>query len=136
MTAKIKTFVDANVLIAAWRGDFPYSTVAAQIVSDGGRDYVASMYVKMETQAKAEFFNNRDEATFYQTYFDNVAFWVEATAKLADEAYEVARIFGLRALDALHVAAALSVGADEFVTAERATSPLSRVRGVQIVSIK
>jgi hypothetical protein len=38
-------------------------------------------------------------------------------------------------MDALHIAAAIEVGAAEFITAERPTSPLFRVRGVKVVSL-
>jgi predicted nucleic acid-binding protein len=42
---------------------------------------------------------------------------------------------GLAAMDALHVAAALSVGAEEFVTREKKTKPMFRVSSLKVVSI-
>lgn len=51
------------------------------------------------------------------------------------DGYQVACQYGLAALDALHVAAALSVGAEELVTTERKTKPMYRVTGIQITSI-
>ncbi|AHJ28173.1 hypothetical protein NSP_18400 [Nodularia spumigena CCY9414] len=38
-------------------------------------------------------------------------------------------------MDALHVAAALSVGAEEFVTREKKTKPMFRVSSLKVVSI-
>ncbi|WP_313943082.1 MULTISPECIES: hypothetical protein [Calothrix] len=38
-------------------------------------------------------------------------------------------------MDALHVAAALSVGAEEFVTTEKNTKPMFRVSTINVVSI-
>jgi hypothetical protein len=38
-------------------------------------------------------------------------------------------------MDALHIAAALSVNASEFVTTEKLTKPMFRVSGIKIVSI-
>lgn len=42
---------------------------------------------------------------------------------------------GLAAMDALHVAAALLLGADEFVTTEKPGKPIYRVTGFQVVHI-
>jgi hypothetical protein len=38
-------------------------------------------------------------------------------------------------MDALHVAAALQIQADELITTEKPTKPMHRVREIQIVSI-
>ncbi|WP_334951383.1 hypothetical protein [Nostoc sp.] len=38
-------------------------------------------------------------------------------------------------MDALHVAAALSVGAEELVTTEKRTKPMHRVTSINVVSI-
>ena len=41
----------------------------------------------------------------------------------------------LSALDALHVAAAVALGADELVATERPTKPIHRATGVTVVSL-
>jgi predicted nucleic acid-binding protein len=46
------------------------------------------------------------------------------------------KTFGLAAADALHVAAAKDAGVEEFITAEKTTSPLFRVIGISITSIR
>ena len=38
-------------------------------------------------------------------------------------------------MDALHIAAALSIDAEEFVTTEKTTKPMHRVTEIQITSI-
>ncbi|CCI09169.1 MAG: hypothetical protein DWQ51_10615 [Microcystis wesenbergii TW10] len=48
---------------------------------------------------------------------------------------EIAGTYGLAAMDALHVAAALQIQADELITTEKPTKPMHRVREIQIVSI-
>ncbi|ACK71220.1 conserved hypothetical protein [Gloeothece citriformis PCC 7424] len=50
-------------------------------------------------------------------------------------AQDVAAKYGLGALDALHIACAISVEADEFITTEKTTKPLHRVREIQVISI-
>jgi len=47
-----------------------------------------------------------------------------------------ARQYGLSAIDALHVAAAKRLTADELITTERATTPIHRVGGLVVTTIQ
>ncbi|TYT70862.1 type II toxin-antitoxin system VapC family toxin [Microcystis aeruginosa] len=49
--------------------------------------------------------------------------------------HEIAGTYGLAAMDALHVAAALQIQADELITTKKPNKPMHRVREIQIVSI-
>ena len=51
-----------------------------------------------------------------------------------NDALKVASDYGLSALDGLHLAAALAVGADELVTTEGAAKPIHRAAGVRITT--
>jgi len=61
--------------------------------------------------------------------------WADAAPEPVAQAEQVARYHGLNALDALHVAAAIALGADGLVTTERPTKPLHRVTGVAVVGV-
>ncbi|MBN3962511.1 hypothetical protein [Nostoc sp. NMS8] len=50
-------------------------------------------------------------------------------------ASEIACTYGLAAMDALHVAAALQIKADQMITTEKPTKPMHRVTKIQIISI-
>ncbi|WP_242577711.1 hypothetical protein [Chroococcus sp. FPU101] len=50
-------------------------------------------------------------------------------------AQNIASQYGLGALDALHVASAISVSADELITTEKLSKPIHQVREVQVISI-
>jgi predicted nucleic acid-binding protein len=77
-----------------------------------------------------------EEAVFYQSYFENdVDLWVSFSDELAETAQQQARKFGLSALDALHVAAAISARVDEFITTEKPGKPMYRVKGIRVISI-
>ncbi|MGA3326226.1 MAG: hypothetical protein ABSF45_17275 [Terriglobia bacterium] len=41
----------------------------------------------------------------------------------------------LHAMDALHIAAALSVGAEEFITSERSEKPINKVAAITVRTI-
>lgn len=133
----ILTFIDSSVLIVAWRSaDVALQLKALSILADPNRSFVASDFVELEVMPKAVYHKQRTEQMFYQQFFNRLAVKVRNRRGLEASASSVAARFGLNAMDALHIAAALEAGADEFITAERPTSPLSRVRGVKVVSIR
>jgi predicted nucleic acid-binding protein len=130
------TFVDAGVLIAAARGSTDVSAQAMAILDDPDRTFASSEFVRLEVLPKALFNRKSNEAEFYRSFFQAVTHWPDSTDAVVRHAYEVAVRFGLAALDALHVAAALSVGAGEFITTEKRDKPLHRTTGVLVRSIQ
>ena len=52
-----KTYVDSGVLIAAFRGQGDPTARAMQILDDPTREFVSSIYVKLETLPKAIYHN-------------------------------------------------------------------------------
>ncbi len=78
---------------------------------------------------------NTDELNFYEEYFKTVNSWVDNFAQMNDEAMRLGGKYGLGAMDALHIAASHLTKVDEFITAERPTSPLSRVKEFTVLSI-
>lgn len=159
MTA-IRTYIDSGLLFWAYRGGPELYKRAMQILEDPNRLFVSSVFLELEVIPKATYFNRRDEIDFYQTFFDDkvkdwagdpfrnksktgllpqyLQFWrnkADSIGKIVNNSKIQASFFGLNALDALHIAAALSLEADEFVTTEKLTSPLQRVTGLKVVSI-
>jgi len=53
---------------------------------------------------------------------------------VVSRAVELARKYGVKPLDALHLAAAIIGRADRFVTTEGSTSPMLAVREIQVVT--
>jgi|SRR6185295_3134458 len=131
----IRTYLDAGVLIAAARGKEPIAIRALEILDDPNRQFVSSIFLRLELLPKPTYFKNSSEVEFYEAVLDSVVEWAGATDLIVDEDYKEACRFGLAALDALHVAAAASVGADELVTTEGATKPIHRTRSVRVVSL-
>ena len=131
----IITFVDAGVLIAAARGRADVSARAMAILDDPERSFVSSDFVRLEVLPKALFNGKSDEAEFYREFFRAVSHWPADTGSVVRHAYEIGVKFGLSALDALHVAAASSAGAEEFITTEKAGKPLHRATDIRVWSI-
>jgi predicted nucleic acid-binding protein len=130
------TFIDAGVLIAAARGKTDVSAHAMAVLDDPDRTFASSEFVRLEVLPKALFHAKSSEAEFYRSFFEAVTHWPDSTDAVVGHAYDVAGRFGLAALDALHVAAALSVGAEELITTEKRGKPLHRTTGVLVRSIQ
>ena len=131
----MKTFIDSGVLITGWRGQIAPRMKALTILSESNRQFISSPFVQLEVLPKAEYYKNQDELEFYAEFFQSVNHWVQDCDLITKEGLLISKRFGLNALDALHIAAAVIGSADEFVTAERITSPFSRVSLIKIIFI-
>jgi predicted nucleic acid-binding protein len=79
--------------------------------------------------------HRESEVKFYETFFQSVSAWAPIGEPLAEEAFLQARNLDLHAMDALHIAAALSVGAEEFITSERSEKPINKVSAIAVRTI-
>lgn len=130
----ITTFVDANVLITAFRADEPASDAALRLIGSKNRSFVASQYLRLETLRKPIFYRRKEEIEFMETYFDAVTGWARTNDALVQNALIQAVQLDLGAMDALHATAALQMGVQEFITLERPGKALFRVPGFTTLS--
>ncbi|WP_193200833.1 type II toxin-antitoxin system VapC family toxin [Nostoc sp. MG11] len=129
------TFIDSGVLVAAARGVGELSEKALLILEDSNYKFASSEFVKLEVIPKAVYNQKTAETRFYQTFFSAVTHWANDVEQIMQDAYNIGCQYGLAAIDALHIAAALSVNAEEFLTTEKPTKPMFRVTGIKIISI-
>ncbi|GJD18728.1 hypothetical protein RIVM261_036840 [Rivularia sp. IAM M-261] len=129
------TFIDSGVLITAARAMGESSEKALAILEDDEREFASSEFLKLEVIPKATYNQKITEVEIYETFFDEVVYWASDLEQVMRDAYSIGCQYGLAAMDALHIAAALSVNASEFVTTEKPTKPMFRVSGIKIVSI-
>ena len=130
-----KTYIDSGVLISAFQGTQAVSIRANRILNDENREFASSCFVQLEVLPKATFNKQQDEAEFYETFFSTVIHWETDLDRIMLDAYQIACTYGLAAMDAVHVAAALQIKADELITTEKSTKPMHRVREIAIISI-
>jgi predicted nucleic acid-binding protein len=131
----IRTFIDAGVLIAAARGVGIVAERALTILEDPNREFASSIFIKLEVLPKAIYNNRISEVSFYEAYFNAVSYWATDIDKIIQGAYSEVCESGLGAMDALHVTAALSVGAVEFITNEKPEKSIHRTKTVKVISI-
>jgi predicted nucleic acid-binding protein len=130
-----KTYIDSGVLITAFQGIESISIRANQIINDENREFASSRFVQLEVLPKATFNKQQDEAEFYETFFSDVIHWATDLEQIMQDAQQIACTYGLAAMDAIHVAAALQIKADQLITTEKPTKPMHRVMEIQIISI-
>ncbi len=131
-----RTYVDAGVFIAIVRGgQTPLAPRAVALLEDQNRSFCTSVFLRLELLPQAMYHRNATEISFYEDFFTGVRDWATSDASLFAIAERVAARHGLHALDALHVAAAIALDADELVTTEGLNKPIHRVREVRVVSL-
>jgi predicted nucleic acid-binding protein len=130
------TFLDACVLIAAYRGKPPERDRAQALLSDPNRLFVSSPFLYLETVPMALYSRRQSEVEFYRKYFETlVHISVEDVAAIVRLARGEAEHCGMGAMDAFHVAAAHLAETDELVTLERESKPLYRSSLVRVVHL-
>jgi predicted nucleic acid-binding protein len=134
--SKIKTFVDANVLMAAFQGTDELCKKAMQILDDPNRDFIVTDYLKLEVIPQPTFHRRNEEIQFMQTFLDSASLYLEPTSLITDQAIILACKYSLGAMDALHTGAALVSKADALITLEKPEKPLCQVKEIKVVSLR
>ena len=135
--AKLITFVDSGVLITAARGQDPLLQARSlSLLDDPLRDFATSAFVRLEVMPKAVWANNRTERLFYESFFSKASYWLDDYAVAIQRAETEANLYGLGSMDALHIAAAVLLNADEFVTIEKPTKSIHRTKSIKVVSLR
>lgn len=126
-----RTYIDANVLIAAFQGT---SLASLCLLDDPGRRLVVSHYLRLEVLYKPMFCGYDIEVQFMRKVLDQAEV-VGTSDELVKQALVLAMQYDLAPLDALHVSAAVVGQVDELVTLEKQTKPMCRVKEVRVVSL-
>ena len=129
-----RTYLDACVLIAAFRGKEQESRRAFEVIDDPDRSFVVSDYLKLEVLPKPTFHGRTEELDFMRRIIEAAEEEISSSPQITQSALELAGKYNLSPMDALHVSSALVAGVDELVTMEKPTKPICRVKEVKVVS--
>jgi predicted nucleic acid-binding protein len=105
-------------------------------MEDEQREFYTSEMVKLELLPKAIFHKQQAEIEFYTSYFQHARAEHPMTHELARQAFDLAKRYGLAAADALHIAAAIRQGVEEFITSELPGKPPFRVKELAVKSLQ
>ena len=129
-----RTYLDTGVLIAAVRGGFEQAEAAFRILDDPTREFVASEFLRLEILPKPTFHHRTEEQMFYEAFFESVVEWATDLTAVTQDAMIEACEHGLSAMDSLHIASAIQLNADEFITSEKSSKPIFRTKRIQVSS--
>lgn len=129
-----RTYVDSNLIIAAYKAEGELGLRALEILDDPQRQIVVSRAVWLEVLLKAIYHHQRLEQAFCLDIFENAEV-LEWDLNALQRAEALAQRHGIAAMDAIHVALAITAGVDEMVTAEKPQKPMFRVNDILISSI-
>ncbi|MEE4379485.1 MAG: PIN domain-containing protein [Candidatus Competibacteraceae bacterium] len=132
--AKLRTAIDANLLIAAWSGQGFLFEQALIVLEDPERVLIVSDALWLEVMPKALYHAQVAECAFYQAVFARAECLVWSS-ELVDSAKRLAQSYGLAAMDAIHIAVALAADADEFISGEKPGKLMFRVREINTRSL-
>ena len=105
------------------------------VLADDTREFYTAQLVKLETLPKARHEKNLLEQEFYETHFAQAVHCEPLSEDLGKEAEKLAARYGLAGPDALQIAAAIRQGAAEFITSEKPSKPMFRVKEIRVVSL-
>ena len=131
----ILTYIDSGVLIAATMGQANLSHLAFFALTDPNRLYASSIFVRLELLSISKKFRCTEQNELYKVFFETVTYWAEDFSYITQIAYEQSERYGLRAMDALHIAAAVTLGASEIITTQSSDKPIHKTREIRVVSI-
>ncbi len=104
------------------------------ILFDEKRHILVSDLLRLEVQPKPRFLRRLEEEDFMQEILAHGED-IEVTGSVTQHALSLASKCNLAAIDALHAAAAVQAGADQFVTLEKPDKPLCQIQELRVVSL-
>ncbi len=128
----VRTFLDSGVLISAYKGSDSIQQSAIKILDDPNRVFLSSPFIRHEVSPKALYNKQKDEYLFYHRYFRRATFCDDLKLILGHGFREAASA-GVGPMDALHLAAAHLLNADEFITTEKPNKSIHRSTLVKVL---
>lgn len=130
-----RTYLDANVLIAAFRSDEDTAMRAMAVIEDQERQFISSALVRLETLPKPRFHRKTDEVAFIETVLAACHETITIDEHILSQAESLASKYDLSPMDALHASTAIHAHVDEFVTLEKPEKPLCHISGLAVLSL-
>ncbi len=135
MSRRVRTYFDTGIVLRACSARYPASIDATlELITDPEREIVVSRLLALELFPAAIEGKRGDEVAALKSFFNMAGYHVPVDDSLLEDAInEASKNYTLGALDAAHIAAAKAAGCDEFITTEKPTKPMFKVRGIKVV---
>ncbi len=129
-----RTYLDTGVLIVAAAGRDPGARVALEVLNDPARVFLSCPYLDLELLPQVILNHKPRQKEFLETY-------LAATQRIEDmdaifqAAFRESSLSPVSGMDALHIAAAHLLNADEFITTEKTNKPIYRNSLVDVICL-
>ena len=130
----ILTYIDACLLMAAFKEKDARNVQALSIIKDKRRTFLVSDALWMEVMPSALRNKRAGEIAFYEDFF-STAQHIPMSDAIMRRARSLSARYFIDAMDAIHVAYALEAGADQFISAENSTRPMFAVQEMPVLTI-
>jgi hypothetical protein len=120
--------------MAMFRGTHDIAHKAFEVINDNEIEIVCSDALWLELMPKPLFNKNQEEVEFYQAIFDQSEY-VRWDLEVLNDAKNIAKSYGIAAMDAIHVSTAVHSRVDSLYTTEKPTKPMFRVPSITIISL-
>jgi hypothetical protein len=127
-----RTYLDTGVLIDAASGKGARAEAALSILDDRARVFLSCPFLDLELLPQAILNKSHKEQEFLETYLGGTERAEDLDAILRVAFREASRC-AVSGMDALHVAAAHLLNADEIITTEKASKPIHKNTLVPVV---
>ena len=135
----LRVFVDTGPLLLAYRtAPLTERILKARelvLLNPDEHEFVGSKFLELELLPKADYFGHVEEAAGYREYFRRCIRTKLTYPKIVNHAWYLGVLYGMAAMDSLHMSVAQHARCDVFVTTENETKALYRAKGISIVHI-
>jgi len=105
------------------------------ILEDPNRQLIVSEFLRLETIPHPSYHKQKREVGFMESVFAKAEEQLKVTSEVVEQTFLLAQQYDLDAVDSLHVGSALLAKVDEFITLEKPSKPMFRVKELQIVNL-
>lgn len=130
-----RTYLDTSVLIEAAAGKERMAEAALGLLRDPRRVFLSSPYLDLELLPQVIKNRVREQQEFLETYLADTE-RIEDWNAIFRVAFREASRSPVSGIDALHVAAAHLLQADEFITTEKPSKPIYKNGLVPVVYLR
>ncbi len=130
-----RTYIDANIMIAAFQGKENISRRALEVLDDPNRQLVVSDFLRLEVLPKPTVHKRAEEVEFMNAILEKAAENVPCEPDVTQKAIELASTYDVAPMDALHAGAALAAKVDEFLTMEKPSKPICKINEINVTSL-
>ena len=130
-----RTYLDTGVLIDAAAGKGPRAEAALSLLRDSDRLFLSSPYLDLELLPQVIKNRFREQQEFLETYLASTE-RIEDWNAIFRVAFREASRSPVSGMDALHVAAAHLLKADELITTEKPRKPIYKNGLVAVVYLR